>query len=70
MVAIASAAALFVALLGWLSLARGAWPATVLAIVLVLAGIAWLVLPVDPFAAWIIGVSGFSEIGTTTRVGY
>ena len=44
-VAIATAAALFVALLGWLSLARGAWPATVLAIVLVLAGIAWLVLP-------------------------
>ncbi|MBY0519691.1 MAG: glycosyltransferase 87 family protein, partial [Sphingomonas sp.] len=40
-------ALLFVALLGWLSLATGAWPATVLAIVLVMAGITWLgLLPV------------------------
>lgn len=30
----------------------------------------WLVVPTDPFAAWIIGVAGSSEIGTTTIVGY
>lgn len=43
--AIALAAIVFVALLGWLSLATGGWPAVVLATVLVIAGIIWLALP-------------------------
>lgn len=30
----------------------------------------WLVSPKDPYDAWIIGVTGFSELGTTTLVGY
>jgi len=40
-----ASALLFVVLLGWLSLTAGAWPAMALAIILVLAGIAWLALP-------------------------
>lgn len=43
--AIALAAIVFVAMLGWLSLATGRWPALVLAIVLVIAGVVWLALP-------------------------
>lgn len=30
----------------------------------------WLVVPTDPFASWLIGLVGSSEIGQTTRVGY
>mgnify|MGYP001615099917 CR=1 FL=1 len=32
--------------------------------------VAWTVAPTDPYDYWLIGVSGFSEIGQTTRLGY
>lgn len=54
--AIALVGTVFVALLGWLSLATGLWPAMVLAVVLMTAGIIWLTLPL------IIGRSGQSAI--------